>query len=63
MADFICARCKQTFIGARSSGQSALYGARHILCEPCFFDEDEQIDERGTNNLPDTLERYGEPND
>lgn len=63
MSTFTCARCKQYFGNARSSGESALYRSRHVLCEPCFFDEDAEIEERGTNNLPDTLAKYGMEND
>ncbi|ABF71343.1 p095 [Rhizobium phage 16-3] len=62
MATFTCARCKVHFRDVRSSGSSSLYGSDHTLCEPCFFAEDAQIDEEGTNNLPDTLASYGPPN-
>jgi hypothetical protein len=63
MSTFTCARCKKHFHNARSSGESGLYGSNHVLCEPCFFDEDAEIDERGTNDLPDTLAKYGPEND
>jgi len=59
MAKFICARCKGPVLEGRPEGQSALYGSNHRLCEPCFFEEDEEIDSEGTNNLPGTLRRYG----
>lgn len=58
MARFTCARCKQFFPNASCSAESGIYQSRHVLCEPCFFDEDAEIEERGTNNLLDTLEKY-----
>jgi hypothetical protein len=44
------------------SGDSSIYGAgdRHVLCEPCFFSEEELQEERGTNNLPEILAKYDE---
>lgn len=61
-APFVCARCKTFFPNARCTGESGIYGAHHLLCEPCFLDEDEEITEKGTNNLPERLEHYGPPN-
>lgn len=53
-----CPRCMTRISGAR--GESAIYQSHDIpdLCERCFFDEDAEIEERGTNDLPDTLQRY-----
>jgi len=56
-----CARCKETILPCCTTGESAIYGSCHILCEPCFFSEDEEINEHG-NVMPDTLLRYGVPN-
>lgn len=57
-----CPRCCGWRGSRSSSGQSGLYGSHDIpdLCEPCFFDEEAETEERGTNNLPDTLARYRE---
>lgn len=57
-----CPRCSGWRGSRNSSGQSGLYGSHDIpdLCEPCFFDEEAETEERGTNNLPDTLARYRE---
>lgn len=62
MTKFICARCKEPVREGAPEGQSAIYRSNHRICEPCFFDEDEQIDAEGTNDLPDTLKRYGVAN-
>lgn len=59
---FICARCKKYVRTGEPEGRSAIYGSSHDLCEPCFFAEDAEIEERGTNNLPETLAKYGTPN-
>lgn len=37
---------------------SQLYGSNHILCRKCSRFEDEQVDEAGTNNLPQLLASY-----
>ena len=58
----ICPRCKQATLDPRNYGESGLYGANHKLCVPCFFDEDTETEERGTNNLPDVLDKYGPSN-
>ncbi len=57
-----CPRCCGWRGSRNSSGQSGLYGSHDIpdLCEPCFFDEEAETEEKGTNNLPETLERYRE---
>jgi len=56
-----CARCGKYLKDHETTGESAIYnptGPKIILCEGCFFDEDAEIEEAGTNNLPDTLKRY-----
>lgn len=58
-----CARCKKNISDGETTGESQIYMSHHILCEPCFFDEEREIDEAGTNNLPDTLKSYGKTND
>ena len=59
----ICARCKKTMMEHESTGESGIYRSCHILCEPCFFAEDAEIDAAGTNDLPETLAKYGDEND
>lgn len=59
----VCPRCKKRVLNRNDSGESQLYNSRHILCVPCFFKEEAEIDEKGTNNLPETLKSYGTPND
>jgi hypothetical protein len=59
----ICPRCHKRTLNRADCGESGLYGSQHIICEPCFHDEDKEIDEKGTNDLPETLRRYGPPND
>ena len=63
MADGICANCCR-YLG-RSTGVSSIYRSDgEILCEPCWLEEDDLIEEEGTNS-PDyseaikvRLERY-----
>lgn len=58
----ICARCRQPIGRQDTTGESQLYcpGSQHgyILCEPCFFEEETEVDKEGTNNLPETLVKY-----
>lgn len=58
-----CPRCKKRVLDTGDCGESALYGSRHLICEPCFHDEDAEIELRGTNDLPERLASYGQPND
>lgn len=55
-----CASCG-VLIG-RCSGTSSLYnpgrGVDIILCEPCWLNEDDMIEETGTNDHPDVVKRY-----
>lgn len=57
-----CARCGKWMKYGETEGESGIYSPHksYTLCEPCFFDEDAQIEEAGTNNLPDTLAKYEE---
>jgi glutaredoxin-related protein len=58
-----CPRCKR-FINLRDSyGESQIYRSQHRLCFPCWDAEDAEIDVAGTNDLPETLAKYGPPND
>lgn len=58
----VCARCRKNILQGETTGESSIYQSNHILCEPCFFAEDAEIEERGTNDLPDTLNKYGPSN-
>lgn len=59
----ICPRCKKRALDHDSYGESGIYRSNHRLCVPCWEAENAEIDERGTNNLPETLASYGRPND
>lgn len=58
-----CPRCKQRVNLMDSYGESQIYQSYHRLCFPCWDDEAKEIDEAGTNDLPETLAAYGPPND
>lgn len=58
-----CPRCKKATLDKNDCGESSIYRSRHLICNPCFFDEDKEIEEKGTNDLPETLKSYGYPND
>lgn len=59
MADH-CPRCSWIIFRGETRGESGIYGSSDIpdLCEPCFFDEEDEIEAAGTNDLPETLARY-----
>ncbi len=60
-SDEICARCGKDISNECSTGESGLYNPGPVgilLCEPCFHDEEAEIDDVGTNNLPETLKAY-----
>ena len=64
--EYFCARCGNDIYNANATGVSSIYNAEDsdfagkyiLLCEPCFFAEEAQIDSDGTNNLPLVLDRY-----
>ena len=58
----ICPRCKQRSLVRSDCGESGLYKSNHEICEPCFHAEWDEIEEAGTNNLPERLASYGPPN-
>lgn len=58
-----CPRCKLPRLNKNDCGESAIYKSRHMICVPCFHDEDAEIDRAGTNDLPETLRGYGPEND
>ena len=55
-----CVRCKEIIPDNACTGESGIYMSQdyHVLCEPCFWDEDTEIEAKGTNDLPDTLNIY-----
>lgn len=58
-----CGRCCKVLrpYAGETTGDSGIYLSHGIdLCEPCCDAEDQEIDEAGTNDLPDTLKRYRE---
>lgn len=58
-----CPRCKNNTLNVKDCGESGLYRSRHLICVPCFHDEYKEIEEKGTNNLPETLAHYGAENE
>ena len=56
-----CVNCGANLEG-KPRGNSSIYGAtsEHVLCEPCFFEEEAMQEAEGTNNLPHVLEKYNE---
>lgn len=46
-----------------SYGESAIYRSMHRLCMPCWDAEEAEINQAGSNDLPETLAGYGRPND
>lgn len=59
----VCPRCKQRVLDHDSYGESGIYRSMHRLCFPCWEEESQEIDAKGTNDLPETLASYGAPND
>jgi hypothetical protein len=55
-----CPRCSNLIHRGEATDESAIYGSHNIpdLCEPCFLDEEVEIESAGTNDLPETLEWY-----
>lgn len=58
-----CPRCKTYKLNQNSYGESQIYRSKHRLCMPCWDDEDAEVERKGTNNLPETLNAYGPEND
>lgn len=57
----ICANCTKEIKPGETTGDSSLYnpgGINIILCELCWLDEDNLIEEKGRNNLPEKLNQY-----
>jgi hypothetical protein len=56
----MCARCRIRLRWEDCQGESGLYSPNRsfTLCEPCFEEEDREIDVMGMNDLPERLEEY-----
>lgn len=59
----MCPRCRKRVLDLADYGESGLYKSRHLIYNPCFEDEDAEMETKGTNNIPETLASYGPPND
>lgn len=60
MADIVCANCLKYVKDEECQGESGLFSPTraYMLCEPCFLEEDRLIDEQGTNDMPERLQKY-----
>ena len=60
MKDRYCPRCSSRIVAGAATGESGIYMSHDVpdLCEQCFFDEENEIEMAGTNDLPDTLAWY-----
>jgi hypothetical protein len=60
MSKRICPNCSTPITSITPTGESALYspGKAFILCEPCFFAEDDAIEAAGTNVIPKLIKKY-----
>lgn len=54
----ICNGCKQEIGPKQTVHISSVYQADAELCEICFENEEEMIDQEGTNYLPELLNKY-----
>lgn len=58
----VCPRCKKRVLDRSDCGESGLFQSNHLICNSCFEDEDNEIWETGTNDIPETLNSYGPAN-
>jgi len=58
----ICANCKRPIVGSDGGSESSVYSPDRafILCEPCWLQENAEIDREGTNDLPQRVKRYAD---
>ena len=57
----MCARCRIKVDQMRDClGESGIYSPLRAftLCEPCFLEEDAEIDGHGSNDIPERIEMY-----
>ncbi len=59
-----CASCELSIYGTKEDPvwHSGLYGSHHTLCKSCMRHEDDTIEEKGTNYIPELLKHYNTPN-
>ena len=57
---YMCARCRKPLRWEDCQGESGLYSPNRTftLCEPCFLQEDAEIDAKGMNDIPNRIEEY-----
>ena len=55
-----CADCGCFIRDGEADGLSSLYSPDQgfRLCEPCWLDEDAEIEKAGTNDIPERVARY-----
>lgn len=60
--NYRCANCKCLLANLERTGESNIYSPNKAfeLCNPCWLEEDEEIDAKGTNVLPERLQHYYE---
>ena len=58
-----CPRYRRLCLDKTDCSESSLYRSHHLICNQCFDNEDDEIEAKGTNDLPDTLATYGPRND
>lgn len=58
-----CPCCRMKIYPGETTGESALYRSHHILCEACYFCEDDFINHLGTNDIPSLLRYYNRKDD
>lgn len=58
--NLFCANCRKDLSTVDCTGESGIYSPNRPfeLCEPCWNDEDKMIDETGTNDHPELIEKY-----
>jgi hypothetical protein len=57
--DDVCASCGRLLTNC-ADGVSSVYSPdqQFMLCEPCWLEEDAEIEARGTNDLPERIHQY-----
>ena len=60
----ICCACGHQIRFPEPEWESSLYsnGVKYLLCEPCGFTEEREINRAGTNNIPELLATYVQRN-
>jgi hypothetical protein len=60
VSGYMCVNCRMDLSCVKETGESGIYGADDDceLCVRCFDGENDLIEERGGNDLPDVLAFY-----